>query len=81
MLYNTQNYWVLGLCPSPGILETRKHNVSENGSVSVLRRRGEKTPTQLSSTEKANISHWRGLTNNKFCWVAGSSPDEVDSFN
>jgi hypothetical protein len=33
----TQNYWVFGLCPSPGILETRKHNVSETGSVSVLR--------------------------------------------
>jgi hypothetical protein len=21
-----QNYWVFGLCPSSGILETRKHN-------------------------------------------------------
>jgi hypothetical protein len=28
-----QNYWVSGLCPSSGILETRKHNVSETGSV------------------------------------------------
>jgi hypothetical protein len=37
MVYNTQNYWVFGLCPSSGILETRKHNVSETGSVSVLR--------------------------------------------
>jgi hypothetical protein len=36
MEYNTQNYWVFGLCPSSGILETRKHNVSETGSVSVL---------------------------------------------
>jgi hypothetical protein len=27
-----QNYWVFGLCPSSGILETRKHNVSETGS-------------------------------------------------
>jgi hypothetical protein len=33
----TQNDWVFGLCPSPGILKTREHNVSENGSVSVLR--------------------------------------------
>jgi hypothetical protein len=32
----TQNYWVFGLCPSSVILETRKHNVSETGSVSVL---------------------------------------------
>jgi hypothetical protein len=34
MVYNTQNYWVFGLCPSSGILETRKHNVSETGYVS-----------------------------------------------
>jgi hypothetical protein len=31
---NTQNYCVLGLCPSSGI---RRHNVSETESVSVLR--------------------------------------------
>jgi hypothetical protein len=24
MLYNAQNYWDSGLCPSPGILNTRK---------------------------------------------------------
>jgi hypothetical protein len=28
---------ITGLCPSSGILTTRKHNVSETGSVSVLR--------------------------------------------
>jgi hypothetical protein len=27
-----QNCWVFGLCPSSGILETRKHNVSETRS-------------------------------------------------
>jgi hypothetical protein len=37
LVYNTPNYWVLGLCPSSGILETRKHNVSETVSVAVLR--------------------------------------------
>jgi hypothetical protein len=37
MVYNTQDYWVFGLFPSFGILETRRHNVSETGSVSVLR--------------------------------------------
>jgi hypothetical protein len=36
MVYNTQNYWVSGLCPSSEILNTRKHKVSETGSVSVL---------------------------------------------
>jgi hypothetical protein len=29
--YYTQNYWVSGLCPSSGILNTRKHTVSETG--------------------------------------------------
>jgi hypothetical protein len=32
-----QNYWVFGIFLSSGILETRKHKVSETGSVSVLR--------------------------------------------
>jgi hypothetical protein len=37
VVYNTQNYWASGLCSSPRILITRKHNVSETGPVSVLR--------------------------------------------
>jgi hypothetical protein len=28
-----QNYWVCGLYPSSGILETREHNVSETGFI------------------------------------------------
>jgi hypothetical protein len=34
VVYNTQNYWGFGLFPSSGILENRKHDVSETGSVS-----------------------------------------------
>jgi hypothetical protein len=37
MVYNTRNYWVFGRCPSSGILKIREHNISETGSVSVLR--------------------------------------------
>jgi hypothetical protein len=38
MVYNTQRYWVFGLCPSSGFfLNNEKHNISETGSVSVLR--------------------------------------------
>jgi isochorismate hydrolase len=37
MVYDTQNYWVSGLCPSSGILNIIKHNILETGSVSVLR--------------------------------------------
>jgi hypothetical protein len=32
--YIPVNYWVFGLCAPSGILETRKHNVSETGSIS-----------------------------------------------
>jgi hypothetical protein len=31
-VFNTQNYWGSRLCPSSGILESRKYNVSEIGS-------------------------------------------------
>jgi hypothetical protein len=31
MVYNTHNYWVSGLCPLFGILNTRKYNISETG--------------------------------------------------
>jgi hypothetical protein len=37
---NIQNYWIFRLCPSSGISNTRKHNVSETGSLSVLKREG-----------------------------------------
>jgi hypothetical protein len=33
----SESYWVSGLCPSSGILNTRRHDVSRTGSVSVLR--------------------------------------------
>jgi hypothetical protein len=36
-IYCSQNYWVFWTFPSSDILETRKHDVSETGSVSVLR--------------------------------------------
>jgi hypothetical protein len=56
MVYNTQNYWVSGLCPSSRIQNTRKHNVSETGFVSVLRRGGgeKKTPTLLGPLDRAS---------------------------
>jgi hypothetical protein len=51
-----QNYWVFGLCPSSRILKTRNRNVSETGSVSVLRWGGE-TPTLLGPLGRANLNH------------------------
>jgi hypothetical protein len=52
LVSNTPNYYVFGLYPSSGILKTREHNVSETGSVSVLRWGG-KAPTQLGTLERA----------------------------
>jgi hypothetical protein len=43
MAYHTQSYWVFGLFQSSGILGTRKHDVSDTESVSVLRCEGEDT--------------------------------------
>jgi hypothetical protein len=40
-----------------GILENRNHDVSETGSVSVLRWGG-KAPTQLRPLERANLNQW-----------------------
>jgi hypothetical protein len=61
----TDNYYyrftVFFTFPSSGILETRKHDVSETGSLSVLRWEGEKTPTQLGPLERANLKHWVGV--------------------
>jgi hypothetical protein len=37
MVYNTQNQWDSVLCPSSGILNSGKHDVSETGFVSFLR--------------------------------------------
>jgi hypothetical protein len=56
MVYHTQNYWVFGLCPSSGILETRKHNVSETGRFRA-QVRGE-IPTLLGTLERANLNQW-----------------------
>jgi hypothetical protein len=35
MVYNTKNYWISGLCPSSGLLNTTKHKVSVTRPVSV----------------------------------------------
>jgi hypothetical protein len=50
VVYDTQNYWISGLCPLPGILNTRKHNVSETGSMDLFpsSEEGRETPALLS---------------------------------
>jgi hypothetical protein len=58
LLYS-QNCCVFGLSPSPGILETRKHDVSETGSISVLKCK-RKTPTQLGPLERWRLAISKG---------------------
>jgi hypothetical protein len=53
----TQNHRVYGRDYSPELRITRKHNVSETVSVSVLRR-GEKDTSLLGPLEGANLNHW-----------------------
>jgi hypothetical protein len=43
MVCKTHYYYVSGICQSSGFPQTRKHNVSETESVSVLRRGGAPT--------------------------------------
>jgi hypothetical protein len=52
-----QNHWFFGLCPPSGILKPRECNVSETGSVSILRCVWE-TPTLLGPLERANLNLW-----------------------
>jgi hypothetical protein len=54
MVYDTQNYWVFGLCPSSGFLEIRKQRF---GSWICFRPqvRG-KTPTLFGPLETANFN-------------------------
>jgi hypothetical protein len=51
IVYNTQNYWVFGLCPLSGILET-ENNVSETGSFSILR-----SPPSLEDRNKSSLQN------------------------
>jgi hypothetical protein len=71
MVYNIQNYWVFGLCPSSSILETRKHNVSETGSRLALskepKRVGISTPHLRTETDPVSET---------FCFLVSRIPDD-----
>jgi hypothetical protein len=61
MVYNTHNHWVYGLCPSFGIINTRKHNFSQTVSLAVFKWGGGETPTLFHPLEKAiEFSHFKG---------------------
>jgi hypothetical protein len=56
--YIIQNYWVSGLCPSSGLLETSKTQRFGNWICFRPQVREEKTPAQLGPLERANLNHW-----------------------
>jgi hypothetical protein len=59
MVYVVQSYWAyFGLYPSSCMWKTKDNNVSEIGSVSVLRWMGQDKPTQLGPLERASLNHW-----------------------
>jgi hypothetical protein len=59
MVYVVQSYWsCFGLYPSSCMWKTKYHNISETGSVSVLRWMGQDKPTQLGLLERASLNHW-----------------------
>jgi hypothetical protein len=62
MVNNTQNYRSFGLCPSSGILDARKHKVSETDQV-----RMGMAPTQLGPLESANLNHWTTPVSGRYC--------------
>jgi hypothetical protein len=71
------NYWVIRLCPSSGILETRKHRVTETGYLSILRWEW-KTRTLLVPWERDTLSHWTetDAVSETLCFLACIIPDD-----
>jgi hypothetical protein len=56
MVYDTKNYWVPGLHLSSRIVNTRKYNISEIGSVPSSDEERE-TCTLLGLLERASLNH------------------------
>jgi hypothetical protein len=56
MVYDIQDYWVFGLCPSSGILKNRRTRFG-NWICFRPQVRGQETPTQLGLLERASLNH------------------------
>jgi hypothetical protein len=74
MVYNTKNYWVSGLCPSSGILNSMK-------SMDLFPPSGEgrETPTLLGPLERSNLNHWTDPISNTFCFLVFRISDDGQS--
>jgi hypothetical protein len=49
-------FWTLSIILY--VVDKKSHNVSETGSVSLLRWMGQDNPTQLGPLERASLNHW-----------------------
>jgi hypothetical protein len=49
-------FWTLSIVLY--VVDKKSYNVSETGSVSVLRWMGQDNPTQLGPLERASLNHW-----------------------
>jgi hypothetical protein len=54
MVYNTQNYWVYGLCPSSCILKKRNKKIENTA----FRKLYLFPSSDEGSLERANLNHW-----------------------
>jgi hypothetical protein len=74
MVYNTQNYWVFGLCPLSGILKIREHNVSETliGINQTTRRYIPEYSLSCESRISYNVLKLRNMrTGESYIWRTG----------
>jgi hypothetical protein len=58
MVYNTQNYWVYGLCISPGILKKLEITTFRKLDLSPFSNEGRETSTMSGPLETANLNNW-----------------------
>jgi hypothetical protein len=57
MVYNTQNHWVCGLCPLPGILDDQKTEPFGSWICFRLQVKGGRH-LLLGPLERVNLNHW-----------------------
>jgi hypothetical protein len=80
MVYNTQNYQGFGDFPSSGILENRKHDVSETWSVSVIREWGIETENSSKGPNWVGVFlfNWerKQIISETSCFIFSKIPED-----
>jgi hypothetical protein len=58
MVYDIQDYWIVGLFPSSSILKNRKTQRFGNWICFHPQVRGQEAPTQLGPLQRASLNHF-----------------------